>query len=247
LLFCRYAKRVAGLGARVILEVQLPLVELLSELEGVAQVLPRGAALPAFDCHCPLMSLPLAFRTDLSSIPAETPYIRSEPARVAAWRTRLGANDRPRVGLVWRGSTALKHDRRSMDLAQMLPLVRDGIDWISLQKEVSEADGAVLASRREIRHFGDELRDFADTAALIELTDLVVTIDTSVANLAGAMGKPVWILLPYNPHDWRWMLDREDSIWYPTARLFRQSTAGDWAGLIDRVKNQLAQRFEAGG
>jgi tetratricopeptide (TPR) repeat protein len=247
LLFCRYAKEVASLGARVILEVQPPLVELLSGLEGIAHILPRGAPLPAFDCHCPLMSLPLAFRTDLTSIPAAIPYIRSDPARVAAWHARLGASDRPRVGIVWRGSTALKYDRRSMNLAQMLPLVREGVDWISLQKEVSEEDVAVLASRPEIRHFGDELRDFADTAALIELTDLVVTIDTSVANLAGAMGKAVWILLPYNPHDWRWMLDREDSIWYPTARLFRQPTAGDWVGVIDRVKNQLAGRYGVGG
>lgn len=116
---------------------------------------------------------------------------------------------------------------------------------MSLQKEVREADAALLAAHPEIRHFGQALNDFADTAALVELTDLVVTIDSSVANLAGAMGKPVWIMLPNNPHDWRWLLEREDSPWYPTARLFRQSSPGDWRGVVQRVGEELARRFRA--
>ena len=245
LLFCRYAKEVAALGAKVVLEVQPPLLPLLSDLEGVAQVVPRGAPLPAFDYHCPLMSMPLAFKTDLSSIPACIPYIHSDPALVAAWQEKMGDKTKPRVGLVWSGSMLLKSDKRSMTLAQVLPLVRDWAEWISLQKEMDEPSTALLASRADIRHLGGQLKDFADTAALVDLMDVVVTVDTSVAHLAGAMGKPVWILLPFNSHDWRWMLDREDSVWYPTARLFRQSANRDWASVLNRVNDELIRHFDA--
>ena len=243
--FCRYAKQVSALGARVILEVQPPLLPLLAQLEGVALAVPRGGPLPAFDCHCPLMSLPLAFKTDLSSIPADIPYIRTDPARVAAWQEKLGRTDKPRVGVVWSGSRSQRNDRRSMTLANMLPLMRGHADWVSLQKDVDAADADLLASSSELRHFGSELTDFADTAALVELMDLVVTVDTSVAHVAGAMGKPVWILLPLNAHDWRWMLDREDSIWYPTARLFRQTADGDWKSLVSRVDEELVRHFNS--
>jgi tetratricopeptide (TPR) repeat protein len=247
LLFCRYAKEVAALGARVVLEVQPPLVSLLGDLAGVAQIVPRGDPLPAFDFHCPLMSLPLAFKTNLDTVPASVPYVRSDPTRVAEWRARLGASAKPRVGLVWSGSVALKNDQRSMVFADMLPLLGDRADWVSLQKELRDLDRAVLASRADIRHFGDDLRDFSDTAALLDLMDIVVTVDTSVANLAGAMGKRVWILLPFNPHDWRWMLTREDSAWYPTARLFRQPAASDWASVIRRVDSELKRHLGARG
>ena len=189
------------------------------------------------------MSLPLAFRTGLHDVPARVPYVHSDPARVAAWQSVLGETRKPRVGVVWSGSIGLKNDRRSMTLSQMLPLLRDWAEWVSLQKELGDADRALLAMRPDVRHFGAELRDFSDTAALVELMDIVVTIDTSVANLAGAMGKPVWILLPYDPHDWRWMLEREDSIWYPTARLFRQPAAGDWASVVSRVDGELSRRY----
>jgi tetratricopeptide (TPR) repeat protein len=246
LLFCRYAREVAGLGARVVLEVQPPLVRLLAKLEGAAEVLPTGAALPAFDYHCPLMSLPLAFKTDLSSIPASVPYIRSDPVRVAGWRGNLGRKTKPRVGLVWSGSTRLRNDKRSMRLTDVLPLLSDRAEWISLQKEVPEAESPLLRSQADLRHFGEELNDFADTAGLVELMDLIVTVDTSMANLAGAMGKAVWILIPFNPHDWRWMLDREDSAWYPTARLFRQPAPSDWAGVVARVSSELARWLDAG-
>ena len=247
LLFCRYAKEVAALGAKVVLEVQPPLQTLLANLEGATEVIAKGAPLPAFDCHCPLTSLPLAFKTDLGNVPARIPYIRSDPARVAAWQARLGQKKKPRVGLVWSGSSALRSDTRSMTLAEMMPLVRDWAEWVSLQKEVPATESTLLASRADLRDAGGELRDFADTAALLELMDVVVTVDTSVANLAGAMGKAVWILLPFNPHDWRWMLDREDSAWYPTARLFRQSAAGEWASVIRRVGEELGRLLRAGG
>jgi len=245
LLFCRYAKEVAALGATVVLEVQPPLLPLLADLEGIAQAVPRGAPLPAFDYHCPLMSLPLAFKTDSGNVPANIPYIRSDAARAAAWQAKLGEKRKPRVGVVWSGSKALRNDRRSMALADMLPLVRDWAEWVSLQKEVRESEAALLTSRADLRHVGGELEDFADTAALVDLMDVVVTVDTSVTHVAGAMGKPVWILLPFNPHDWRWMLDREDSPWYPTARLFRQPANGDWASVIRRVDEELVRHFGA--
>jgi len=242
--FCRYAKEVAALGANVVLEVQPSLLSLLADLDGVAQVVPRGAPLPAFDYHCPLMTMPLAFKTDLASIPADIPYVRSDPARVAAWREKLGNKRKPRVGLVWSGSMLLKNDKRSMVLAEMLPLVADWAEWVCLQKEVGESEIGLLASRPDVRFVGGELKDFADTAALLDLMDIVVSVDTGVAHLAGAMGKPVWILLPFIPIDWRWMLDREDSVWYPTARLFRQSANRDWAGVIGRVNEELPRHFD---
>src|SRR5437588_702645 len=242
--FCRYAKEVAALGANVVLEVQPSLLSLLADLDGVAQAVPRGAPLPAFDYHCPLMTMPLAFKTDLASIPADIPYVRSDPARVAAWREKLGNKRKPRVGLVWSGSMLLKNDKRSMALAEMLPLVADWAEWVCLQKEVGESEIGLLASRPDVRFVGGELKDFADTAALLDLMDIVVSVDTGVAHLAGAMGKPVWILLPFIPIDWRWMLDREDSVWYPTARLFRQSANRDWAGVIGRVNEELPRHFD---
>ena len=207
-------------------------------------MVPRGDALPAFDYHCPLMSVPLAFRTDLATIPAAVPYIHSDPSRVAAWREKLGDKRKPRVGLAWSGSRLLKNDKRSMALTEILPMVGAWAEWICLQKEVSDYESDLLASRPDIRYVGHELKDFAETAALLELIDVVVSVDTAVANLAGAMGKPLWILLPYIPMDWRWMLDREDSVWYPTARLFRQSADRDWAGVIGRVNEELAWHFD---
>ena len=218
-------------------------MELLAGLEGVTQLLQEGDPLPAFDYHCPLASLPLAFNTDLHSIPSRIPYIGSDPARVAAWRNELGVTTKPRVGLVWSGSTAHRNDRnRSIAFAEILAVVGDWAEWTSLHKDVSESDAALLASRKDVRHLGGRLRSFADTAALVELMDVVVTVDTSVAHLAGAMGKPVWILLPFNP-DWRWLLDREDSVWYPSARLFRQPALGDWAPAVRRLSENLEREF----
>ena len=245
--FCRYASRVAALGATVVLEVQAALVPLLASLAGVHQVVARGAPLPPFDYHCPLMSLPLAFRTDATSIPASIPYLASDPARVAVWQRRLGPAARPRLGVAWSGSQALANDKRSMALEQFLPLLSGEVEWVSLQKEVRPADAALLPSRPGLRHFGDELRDFAETAALAQLMDLVVTVDTSVTHLAGALGKEVWLLLPFGSHDWRWQLAREDSPWYPKARLFRQPAPGDWASLVARVAGELALRFAKRG
>ena len=241
--FCRYAKLVAAQGATVLMEVQPPLKALLAKLEGVSQLLAYGEMLPAFDYHCPLLSLPLAFNTGIESIPAETPYLSPDPARIRQWEGKLGEKRLPRIGLVWSGRTDHKNDHnRSIPLADTAKLVSGHAELVSLQKEVRAADKLVLDIRQDIRHFGDELNDFADTAALVELMDVVITMDTAVAHVAGALGKPVWILLPFNP-DWRWLLDRGDSPWYPTARLFRQPAIGDWDSVIQRVANELNKQF----
>ena len=237
--FCRYASRVAALGARVVLEVQHPLKTVLANLEGVHQVLAKGEALPAFDYHCPLLSLPLAFATRLDTIPAQRAYIRSDSHRVNRWRGILGAKAQPLVGLVWSGRSEHQKDHnRSIPLSRMVDLPTSKVRFVSLQKEVRNEDRKVLDERGDILDFSNELEDFADTAALIELMDLVVCIDTSVAHLAGAMGKPVWVLLAKNP-DWRWLLNRKDSPWYPSARLFRQQTIGDWTSTIRAVAAEL--------
>ena len=243
--FCRYVRPVAALGARVVLEVQPPLLPLLRRLEGASELRATGAALPAFDYHCPLLSLPLAFKTELASVPSDIPYLRSDAARVEKWRERLGPKMQPRVGIAWSGATGHKNDHnRSLSLAQVLPLLIEQVQWVSLQKELREADAQLMSAQTPMRSYGEELKDFADTAALVELMDVVVAVDTSVAHLAGALGKPVWILLPFNS-DWRWLLDRDDSLWYPTARLFRQPAIGDWASVIDTVRNELARELGA--
>jgi predicted O-linked N-acetylglucosamine transferase (SPINDLY family)/ADP-heptose:LPS heptosyltransferase len=237
--FCRYAKRVAELGAKVVLEVQPALKSLLASLEGVSQVLGKGEALPPFDYHCPLLSLPLAFKTRLESIPADVPYLSSDPRKAASGRLRLSESGAPRIGLVCSGSATHKNDHnRSIPLAKLVAAMPAQVRLYSLQKDVREADQAVLNSRPDITHFGNELKDFSDTAALISQLDVLISVDTAVAHLAGALGVPVWVLLPFSP-DWRWLLDRDDSPWYPSARLFRQPAIDDWASPLARVSEAL--------
>jgi Flp pilus assembly protein TadD len=239
--FARYAPLLAARGARVVLEVQPPLRDLLRTLPGGAEVIARGDALPDVDLHCPLLSLPLAFGTRLESIPAPVGYLQAEPARVARWQARLGPAPGPRIGLVWSGNPDHNNDRnRSLPLAALRPLFRPGMEFVSLQPQVRAGDQEEMRSGPPaLRHFGDELQDFADTAALASLVDLVIAVDTAGAHLAGALGRPLWLLLPWLP-DWRWLLDRDDSPWYPTARLFRQPRAGDWASVIATVARSLA-------
>ncbi|MDP3170329.1 MAG: tetratricopeptide repeat protein [Polaromonas sp.] len=238
--FCRYARLVNDLGARVVLEVQAPLAGLLDGLDGVAQVLRRGEPLPAFDCHCPLLSLPLAFETRLDMLPGGQGYLRPPPDKLAQWAARLGEKSEPRVGLVWSGSVTHKNDRnRSVRLSEWVTFLPPGLQYVSLQKEIRTGDKQTLALNPHIMQLDEEIRDFADTAALCELMDVVVSVDTSVAHLAGALGKPVWIALPLNP-DWRWLLDRSDSPWYPGVTLYRQDTAGVWDGVFCRIAAALA-------
>jgi len=239
--FCRYAKMLAACGANVVLEVQKPLKVLLGTVEGVSRLLARGEPLPEFDCHCPLLSLPYAFRTTLATIPAAPEYLRCNPDVVGAWRERLGPRTVPRVGLVWRASTAGK----SVPLAELLQCVTKEFQFFSLQQDVPEEDQGILAGRPEILRPAVEPRNFAD-APLVELMDLVITVDTSIAHLAGAMGRPVWIMLGSNA-EWRWMLDRRDSPWYPSARLYRASAPGHWRGVISRIRESLRAGAWASG
>jgi hypothetical protein len=238
--FCRYAPRIAALGARVILEVQRPLHDLMQTLPGAAQIVSRGDPLPDFDMHCPMLGLPLVFGSGLATIPCEAPYLRASAQAVANWSARLPAKTRPRIGLAWSGRPEHNNDQnRSIDLASFLSPLQ-GIDatLVSLQREVRAADAIVLQDRSDVIHLGAELKDFSDTAALAADLDLVIAVDTSVAHLAGALAKPVWILLPFVP-DWRWLLDRDDSPWYPTARLFRQDDSRQWGGTFGRLRTAL--------
>jgi hypothetical protein len=179
------------------------------------------------------------FKTSLATVPAEVPYLRADQERLAKWSAKLGPRRRLRVGLAWSGGALLKNDRnRSIPLALLAALLRLPIDWICLQKEIRDADRLEMDQHPALRQFTEELDDFSDTAALIELCDLVICVDTAVAHLAGALDKPVWLLIPFAP-DWRWLLDREDSPWYPTVRLFRQSAIGDWTQPIERLVSEL--------
>jgi ADP-heptose:LPS heptosyltransferase len=211
----------------------------MTSLAGVAQVVSRGEPLPDFDMHCPLLSLPLAFGTRLETIPSSVPYLKAPPADLQNWRTRLGDKARPRVGLAWSGRPAHKNDlKRSIGLRALLPLLSANATFVSLQKDVRPDDAKVLREHGQILDCSGALNDFSDTAALIENLDLMISVDTSVAHLAGALAKPVWLLLPCVP-DWRWLLDREDSPWYPTARLFRQDDTRAWDNVIARVHAAL--------
>jgi tetratricopeptide (TPR) repeat protein len=244
--FVRYANQVARSGATVWLEVDAPLKSLLSNVEGVARVFVRGEPLPAFDVHCPLMSLPLAFGTTLDTIPAQIPYIQTPTDRVAWWRTRLGESRSRRIGIVWAGSPVHKNNHnRTIALERFQSLLSaPSVEFVSLQQDISAADATMLAQRSNVISLDGELRDFSDSAAVVSLLDLVVSVDTAVVHLAGALGAPVWVLLPFTP-DFRWLLERHDSPWYPTARLFRQPRLGDWESVLARVQDELASLAQA--
>jgi hypothetical protein len=241
--FCRYASLCARLGATVILEVQAPLVGLLERLEGVSQVIAAGTALPSFDCQSPLLSLPLAFQTRVGDIPAPPSYLRAEDTRIAQWQARLGRHSRPRIGLVWSGNPQNAIDaRRSVKLAEWIDYLPQGFEYFRLQTHVRDADRAVLDASSSIVSFEDALLDFENTAALCECLDLVLTVDTSLAHLAGALGRRTWVLLAHIP-DFRWLRGRADSPWYPSLKLYRQTTAGDWGGVFERVAADLCREF----
>lgn len=245
--FCRYAADVAARGARVVLLVQRGLGGVLSGLAANALIVEDGEPLPPFDFHCPLMSLPLALGLHTREIvTAPTPYLQAAPDRAAHWRKRMDdlGMPTPRIGIVCSGNPAHKRDQqRSIALSLFLQALPDDMKAVCLQPELREADEAALKADGRITFLGRELADFADTAALVSTLDLVITVDTSTAHLAGALGKPVWILLPYAP-DWRWLLKREDSPWYPSARLFRQAQTDDWSVPLSRVREALTRMGE---
>lgn len=237
--FVRYAPMLADRGARVLLAVQPPLEHLVSGLDGIAQNIPMSAIhSQAFDLHCPISSLPLAFATRLDTIPSKVPYLPlPSPSRIQAWADRLPVSGL-RVGLVWSGSAAHNNDHnRSIPLRLLARLLDVDATFVSLQKDPRPDDKAVL-EQGGIVDLTADLADFGETAALASCLDLIITVDTSVAHLAGALGLPTWILLPWIP-DYRWLLERSDSPWYPTVRLFRQTTARDYGSVIDSVRNAL--------
>lgn len=239
--FCRYVPLVAELGAKVVLEVQPALKGLMRSLAGGARVIARGEPLPASDCHCPLMSLPLAFKSVPSHLPAPASYLSADAAQVQALVARLGPRTQPRIGIVWSGNAAHRNDaNRSMPLATLMSaLPSSGVQYYCLQKDIREADLSTLNDRPDILRLQDVLLGFDGTAALLDQMDLVITVDTSIAHLAGAMGKPCWILLSCVP-DWRWLLGRTDCPWYPSARLFRQTSWGQWQEPLQDVATALA-------
>jgi tetratricopeptide (TPR) repeat protein len=245
--FCRYAPLVAALGAGVVLEVQPPLRRLLTSLSGVSALVAQGDALPPFDLHLPLMSLPGVMHTALATIPGETPYLRADAEAIARWQERLAGLSGVRVGLVWagnprRGGLALHEAtdrRRSIPLGEFAALAGlSGVSFVSLQK--GESAGTKAPAGMVLHDWTHELDDFADTAALVAVLDLVISVDTSVAHLAGALGKPVWLLNRFDTC-WRWLLGRDDSPWYPTLQQFRQKTPGDWQDVFRNVRRALTE------
>lgn len=238
--FARYVPLVAARGGRVVFEAPAEQHRLFSTIDGVDQIVAFGDALPDVAWQCPLLSLPLAFETSLATVPSTVPYLSADPAAVEEWRRRI-AGPELKVGLVWAGRPEHKRDRhRSLPLSQLAPFAKiPNVAFFALQKgtAVGQAEDAPGGMRLEI--LSPLLGDFADTAAAITALDLVVTVDTSVAHLAGALGKPVWILLPYAP-DWRWLEKRNDSPWYPTARLYRQDAARSWVPVVTHVAAELA-------
>jgi len=240
--FVRYAGVLARMGGRVLVQCQSQAIAaILGTAPGVARVLVRGEALPEFDCHAPLMSLPLLVGTRLATVPAEIPYLVPEPGLVELWRSRM-PGEGLRVGLVWAGRKSYKDDgRRSLSLRLFAPLAGvAGVRFYALQVGEGAEQAAAPPEGLELTDLGRGVRDFSDSAAIIADLDLVISADTAVAHLAGALGKAVWVLLPM-ACDWRWLVGREDSPWYPSARLFRQSRRGDWGEVLERVARALAR------
>jgi hypothetical protein len=236
----RYLPLVKARAAHVVLELPDPLMPLLGPMADDVTVFNRGTPLPHFDVHCPLMSLPLAFGTRVDTVPQNIPYLRVPAERLEKWRARLPRTDKPRVGLVWSGKPSHKNDHnRSIPLTKLSSLIAlPGLSFVSLQREYRDADLPVLA-QMPIARIDEALNDFADTAAAMEQCDLVIAVDTAVAHLAGSLGRPLWVLLSHI-QDWRWLRERADSPWYPSARLFRQARDGNWDGVIPVLTRELA-------
>ena len=241
--FCRYGTIAVERGLRVMMEVQKPLVRLLRSLPGIDRVFTRGDEMPEADFHCPMLSMPLAVGTTMATIPASPFYLCADPDQVAYWQARLAtiANQGPRVGLVWAGAATQAADRRrSLPADRFAPLLElDGLHFLSLQK-----NGPRPPAHYCLHDFMQEMDDFADTAALVANLDLIISVDTAVVHLAGALGKPVWMLDRYDP-DWRWLVGRRDSPWYPSLRIYRQPRPGDWDAVLFEVAQDLCRTRDA--
>jgi tetratricopeptide (TPR) repeat protein len=236
---CRYVPMVAALGAEVIVEVQPPLKSLLQSLDGISKLIVKGEPIPDFDVQCPIMSLPRAFKTTVESIPAQIPYLSASRNVVDNWRSRV-IGPGIKIGIAWAGKPSFPRDGdRSILLQNILPIFRiRECQFFCLQKDLRDGDSDILEANPQIVRLDREIHDFQDTAAIMASLDLVISSDTSVVNLAGALGTSFWVLLPFNP-DWRWLLDGDGSPWYPTGRLFRQKKNSDWTSVVAEVYMEL--------
>ena len=249
--FARYIPLIADRCQELILGCSAELGPLLANIPGVKQYCDRWTDVPGHAAHCRLSSVPGLVHTTLETIPAKVPYLFAEQERIAAWRRRLNSDAAAivprRIGLAWTGRPTHPNDRRrSIPLARLTPIGKAARHaFVSLQKPLPAADQSALTQFPGLTDLSADLMDFGETAAVIANLDLVITVDTAIGHLAGAMGRPVWILLP-KASDWRWLLDRSDSPWYPTARLFRQPTPGDWDPVIAEVAAALRQELRAG-
>jgi hypothetical protein len=231
-------------GARVILEVNAESLSLVQRSTGFDDIVVRGTLPPAFDMHCEMMSLPMALGLKLGDLPGPMPYLSPDPQRVERWRKRLADLPRPLVALVWAGRPTHPNDaNRSLSLGELAPLAQAGVSFVAVQKGPAAAQADSPPDGMSLLSLSNEIADFEDTAAILSIADLLISVDSSPVHLAGAMGRPVWVMLPKVP-DWRWLLERTDTPWYPQMRLFRQDQRGDWGGVIARMAAELV-RFKA--
>lgn len=245
--FCRYIPLLETMGANVLVAAPIALRSILSTLNANISFIEEGDEQTTIDLVCPIMSLPLAFKTTLENIPCKTPYLFANQNKKTEWNERLGTKIKPRIGIVWSGSMTNKIDldplsRRNISLDQLKPIFELPLEFHALQKEFRPEDLLTLNNISNIHVHDQNLHDFSDTAALIEEMDLVISVCTSVAHLSGAMNHPTWVLLPHSP-DYRWMLDRSDSPWYPSLELFRQTEIENWSSVISHITNKLQEKF----
>ena len=228
-------------GAHVILEVNPESYSLAKRSEGYDDIITRGSIPPAFDFHCEMMSLPMAMGLQLSDLPGKVPYLGADPRYVEKWRARLAPLPRPLVGLVWAGRPTHTNDaRRSLALSDLAPLAQQGLSFVALQKGPAAAQAASPPAGMALVSLSDEIQDFEDTAAILSLIDVLVSVDSSPVHLAGALGRPAWVMLPFVP-DWRWLLERNDTPWYPSVRLFRQEKRDQWDSVLHAISAELAK------
>lgn len=226
--------------AHVILEINRESLPLAERLDGIDEITVRGTLPPAFDVHCEMMSLPMVMGLKMSDLPGKIPYLSPSPTRVAKWRKRLAKLPRPLVGLVWAGRPSHHNDaNRSMSLADLAPLAMPGVSFLAVQKGPKAAQAKTPPEGMSVLALDDEIADFEDTAAILAIADLLISVDSSPVHLAGALGRPVWVMLPLIP-DWRWLMERADTPWYPQTRLFRQTVRGDWSGVVANLARELA-------
>ncbi len=227
-------------GARVILEINPETLSLAKRAGGFDDIVVRGTLPPAFDLHCEMMSLPMAMGLQLSDLPGAMPYLSPDAKRLAKWRKRLAKLPRPLVALVWAGRPTHHNDaNRSMTLADLAPLALPGVTFLAVQKGPKAAEANTPPAGMNLISLDEDIADFEDTAAILSIADLLISVDSSPVHLAGALGRPAWVMLPFVP-DWRWLMEREDTPWYPATRLFRQTRPGDWAGVTQRLAEALA-------